>query len=233
MNIADILTAFLIGLAGAGHCFGMCGGIISALSFNTSNDSKAPKFTIQLLYHLGRISAYTILAILLTLFFQLFSDYYQSVSYFFRTLAGSILILMGLYLLNLSYWVLYIEKLGSFLWKLISPRAKSILPIQHTRHAFIAGFIWGWLPCGLVYSSLLWVSSTSGNVLQSSYLMLVFGIGTLPAMLAIGLFTFNLKQLWNKLKLNTFSGFFMILYGVWTLPISESLLKSLIEHSHF
>jgi len=228
MNIdLNILTAFLIGLAGAGHCFGMCGGIISALSFNTNTGIKTPKFAIQMLYHLGRITTYTLMATLLTFFFQAFSEYYQVLSYFLRYLAGIILILMGLYLINASSLILYIEKLGSYVWKYLSPKAKSVLPIRRMSHAFVAGFIWGWLPCGLVYSSLLWVSASSSSILQSSYLMLAFGIGTLPAMLATGLFTLNLKSLWNKMHLNFFSGCFMVLYGAWTLPLSETLFYSL------
>lgn len=227
MNNADIITAFLIGLAGAGHCFGMCGGIIGALSFNTSNKDK--QLLIQILYHVGRISSYVFLAVLLSFFFQQFHTSYQSTSFFLRNLAGVILIFMGLYLLGFSSLILYLEKAGSFVWKKISPRARHVLPIKHTKHAFLAGFIWGWLPCGLIYSSLLWISSVSSSPLNAAYLMCAFGLGTLPAMLFIGLFTFNLKQFWNKLRLNTVSGCFMIFYGIWTLPLTQKLLTL---HNH-
>ncbi|TBR38578.1 sulfite exporter TauE/SafE family protein [Marinomonas agarivorans] len=225
----DILTAFLIGLAGAGHCFGMCGGIISALSFNTNTKSQTKAFVIQLLYHLGRVGSYICLAMLLTFFLQLFHESYQMFGYVLRTIAGTILILMGLYLLGLSSLILYLEKIGTLVWRLVSKKAKGILPIKRTSHAFIAGFIWGWLPCGLVYSSLLWISSTSTNLVEAIYLMIAFGLGTLPAMLAIGLATFNLKNIWNKLRLNVVSGGFMIFYGIWTLPITEKLL---MFHKH-
>lgn len=225
MLLTDFLTALLIGLAGAGHCFGMCGGIVGALSFNTSHDQQTPLFAIHSLYHLGRITTYSILAVLITFFFQLFSEYYQSVSYLLRTLAGSILIFMGLYLLNISFFILRIEKVGTFVWKYLSPSARGILPIKKPHHAFYAGLIWGWLPCGLVYSSLLWVASVSTSTLYSGYLMLAFGLGTIPVMLTTSLVTFNVKQLWNRLKLNTLSGCFMVIYGLWTLPIFESVFS--------
>jgi len=221
----DFATAFLIGLAGAGHCFGMCGGIISALSFNTH---KSNQVRIQLTYNLGRISSYTLLALAFSLFFQTFSNYYEGVSYFLRTFAAAILFFMALYLLKQSQIILKIEKLGSFGWKYIAPAAKNLLPIKTTKHAFLAGFVWGWLPCGLVYSSLIWISARS-TPLEAIILMMAFGLGTLPAMLATGIFSGNLKESWSKLHLNTISGIFMLIYAVWTLPYAQNLIQRIFS----
>lgn len=221
----DFATAFLIGLAGAGHCFGMCGGIISALSFNTHNSNQ---IRIQLTYNLGRISSYTLLALAFSLFFQTFSNYYEGVSYFLRTFAAVILFFMALYLLKRSQIILKIEKLGSFGWKYIAPAAKKLLPIKTTKHAFLAGFVWGWLPCGLVYSSLIWISARS-TPLEAVILMVAFGLGTLPAMLATGIFSGNLKENWSKLHLNTISGTFMLIYALWTLPYAQNLIQRIFS----
>ena len=217
----DFVTAFLIGLAGAGHCFGMCGGIISALSFNTD---KANQLSTQLIYNLGRISSYTLLAIAFSFFFQSFSHLYEGASYFLRSFAAIILFLMGLYLLQKSQMILKVEKLGSFIWRYLAPFAKKTLPIKHKKQALIAGFVWGWLPCGLVYSSLIWVSARATPI-EAIILMIGFGLGSLPAMLATGLFSSNLKLHWKKLHLDTISGAFMLLYAIWTLPFSQNLIQ--------
>jgi len=216
MSQFDLLTAFLIGLAGAGHCFGMCGGIISAL-YTSSNKGL---FTTQLNYNLGRITSYTILALIFSFFFQSFTDYYESASYTLRTIAATILFLMGLYLLKQSQLILKVEKLGSFGWQYISPFA----PIRTRKQAFLAGFVWGWLPCGLVYSSLIWISARS-TPLEAIILMLAFGLGTMPAMLATGIFSKSLKDSWKQYHLNTVSGIFMLIYAVWTFPFFQNLIQ--------
>jgi len=54
--------------------------------------------------------------------------------------------------------------------------------------ALLFGAVWGWLPCGLVYSVLLWAVTTGGPV-QGALFMLVFGVGTLPATLTAGIVT--------------------------------------------
>lgn len=222
MNQFDLLTAFLIGLAGAGHCFGMCGGIISALSFNTSSNKGL--FATQLNYNLGRVTSYSILAIAFSFFFQFFSDYYENASYALRTIAATILFLMGLYLLKKSQLILKVEKLGSFGWQYISPFAKKLLPIKTQKQAFLAGFVWGWLPCGLVYSSLIWISARSTPV-EAILLMLAFGLGTMPAMLATGIFSKSLQDSWKQYHLNTVSGTLMLIYAVWTFPFFQNLIQ--------
>ena len=217
----DFITAFLIGLAGAGHCFGMCGGIISALSFNTE---KSQHLKIQLTYNAGRITSYTFLTLFFSFFFQTFSNYYEDAGYYLRTLAAIILFLMGLYLLKKSQLIIKIEKVGTLIWHLLSPIAKSLLPIKSTKHAFLAGFIWGWLPCGLVYSSLIWISARATPI-EATVLMIGFGLGTLPAMLATGIFSSSLKESWKKLHLDKISGSFMLIYALWTLPYTQNLIQ--------
>ena len=54
------------------------------------------------------------------------------------------------------------------------------------------GALWGWLPCGLVYSVLL-TALASGSAPRGALIMLAFGLGTLPNLLAIGLFWESVK----------------------------------------
>ncbi|WP_191603258.1 sulfite exporter TauE/SafE family protein [Marinomonas algicola] len=217
----SFLAAFLIGLAGAGHCFGMCGGIAGTLSMGTQSKSLFTKLNIQFLYNFGRIISYAFFAFVLTSFFSLSFELYTELSGPIRTFAGIILILTGLYLIGLNKWILKIEAIGKFIWKFVSPTAKSILPVNTPTKALAAGFLWGWLPCGLAYSSLLWVSST-GEPLKALWLMVGFGLGTMPAMLLTGIFALQFKSIWVKFKLDILSGIFLVIFGIWTIPLGHN-----------
>jgi sulfite exporter TauE/SafE len=106
--------------------------------------------------------------------------------------ASVMLILLGLYLAGLSRAVLVLEHLGSGIWKKLQPLMKRFMPVRNPLQAVLVGMIWGWLPCGLVYSVLL-TALASGSALQGAFIMLAFGLGTLPNLLAIGLFWESVK----------------------------------------
>jgi sulfite exporter TauE/SafE len=78
--------------------------------------------------------------------------------------------------------------------------------------------LWGWLPCGLIYSSLIWASS-SASWQQSGLLMFAFGIGTLPANLATGVLAEQLKVLLRKRLNQRLMGLVMVCLGLYTLPL--------------
>ncbi len=228
----SFLAAFLIGLAGAGHCFGMCGGIASTLSMGTHSKSSYTKIKFQFLYNIGRIASYAFFAFTLTYFFSLSFELYSALATPIRTFAGVILILTGLYLIGLNQWILRIESIGKTIWKYINPIAKSVLPVDTSTKALTAGFLWGWLPCGLAYSSLLWVSST-GKPLEALWLMVGFGLGTMPAMLLTGIFAMQFKTFWVKFKLNILSGIFLVIFGIWTIPTGHHAMHhGSMDHSN-
>jgi len=91
------------------------------------------------------------------------------------------------------------------------------MPVRSLPQALLLGALWGWLPCGLVYSTLLWAAS-QGDATDSALLMLAFGIGTWPVLLATGLAAERLTSLLRKRGVRTFGGIAVILFGVWTLP---------------
>src|SRR5690606_5402718 len=101
-----------------------------------------------------------------------------------RLLSGLLLIAMALYISRLWMGLSYIEQYGQVLWKKIAPFTKKLIPVTTPLQGFYLGLFWGLLPCGMIYSALLW-SSTSGNALQSALLMLCFGLGTFPSMLSM------------------------------------------------
>jgi sulfite exporter TauE/SafE len=94
---------------------------------------------------------------------------------------------MGLYLLGLPQLVMPLEKVGGRLWRRVQPLASPFLPVRRFSQALPLGLVWGWLPCGLVYTALTSALS-SGAPWRGALIMLAFGAGTLPAMLLGGLF---------------------------------------------
>lgn len=200
----------------------MCGGISSALGLNSAEH---PESRI-LAYNLGRIFSYSLAGLIVgTLGFWLS----QNLAAFdaLRYLAALMLILLGLYLGKWFNGLIYFEKLGHQLWPLIQPLSKRFIPIRSMKDALLVGMIWGWLPCGLVYSALIWASLESHSV-ASMLIMLCFGLGTLPAMLATGLFAQSVNRFVKKVWFRQTASGLMILFGLWTLPVVQQSVHHLI-----
>ncbi|SBS32037.1 hypothetical protein MAQ5080_02146 [Marinomonas aquimarina] len=179
-------------------------------------------------YNLGRVLSYALFTLLLaaTLQFGL-SHYYNDLMVPLRTFAGVLLVLMGLYLCGISRLILKVESLGRYAWRLLQPLAKSFLPIQTPAQALAAGLVWGWLPCGLVYSTVLWATSL-GSISLSMTAIFGFAIGTLPAMLLAGLFAQQIKALWQQLYLKWIFGSLISLYGLYSIPYFKNLLSGVV-----
>lgn len=212
MNEIQLLSAFALGLAGAGHCLGMCGGIASALSLG-GNQTTATTLS----YHLGRVSSYTILGGLLGLVSTSITASVWALS--LRYLAGFLLIGMGLYISNWWRGMAVLEQAGARLWRPIQRLSARWLPITSPWQALALGLTWGLMPCGLIYSSLAW-AATAGNALDSALLMFVFGLGTLPAMLATSFGANRIQHYLRTRGLKLLIAIALILSGVWTLCIT-------------
>jgi len=185
-----LLSAFLVGLLGGVHCVGMCGGIVTALTFSTDPSRTATRRVgIQLLYNLGRISSYTLFGLIVGALSQFSATLLVNV-HLLQTLlqgiAALFMLAMGLYLAGWWQGLLQLERVGQHLWRRIEPRARQLLPIRSYPQALLVGMVWGWLPCGLVYSVAFYAMS-SGSALHGALLMWCFGLGTLPTLLASGL----------------------------------------------
>ncbi|MGR5238911.1 sulfite exporter TauE/SafE family protein [Vibrio alfacsensis] len=211
----DFIGAFMIGLVGAAHCMGMCGGIASLLSMGTSNHT--PSSSIPLFYNFGRLASYAVIGALvggMVSGLSELSGLTQSLAWL-RLIAALFMILVALYIAKWWQGLLVIEKAGQYIWKFISPAGKSLLPLKSPLHALPFGFIWGWLPCGLVYSALTW-SAVSGSAINGGLIMLAFGLGTLPSMVAIGYGANHFKKLQNSFIFRNISALILIAYGLYT-----------------
>lgn len=206
-------TAFFLGLLGGTHCLGMCGGIAATVAMGSSGGSRGVGLLLG--YNTGRIFSYGLAGALLGSLSWLIED--PSIQIVIRSFAGIMLILMGFYIAQWWQILTQIESAGGILWKQISPLASRLLPVKNTKQAILLGLLWGWLPCGLVYSTLIWASAAS-DWLLSAQLMILFGLGTLPAMLMTGLLAQQVKQILQHRITKQVSGSIIILMGLYTIP---------------
>jgi len=206
--------AFGLGLAGAGHCLGMCGGIAAALNLGGRQSS-----TTTLAYHFGRISSYTLLGGALG--FAAGEVGIQAWTIALRYLAGLLLVAMGLYIADWWRGMALLERAGAHIWQPVQKFSSRFLPIHHWGQALALGLCWGLMPCGLIYSSLAW-AATSQSGPQAALLMFCFGLGTLPAMLATSLGAGNVQQFLRRRGLKLVIALFLIASGVWTLYLTYS-----------
>lgn len=193
------LAAFLVGLLGGFHCLGMCGGIVSALGFSQIRQNKqqtvAQRLQLQLGYNIGRIASYMLAgaiagglgAAALSL------GQIQQAQTILQMIAAVFMIILGLYLAGIWHGAAYLEKAGVGLWKRLEPLGRRFMPVQTPWQALPFGMVWGWLPCGLVYSVLIWALS-AGSAYEGALLMLAFGLGTLPLMVLVGSLASQLLQ---------------------------------------
>jgi uncharacterized protein len=210
-----LLSALILGLLGGGHCLGMCGGLMGALTLAIPPERRAQRFRLLLSYNLGRILSYGVAGLLLGLAGWALAS--SPAAIVLRVLAALLLIAMGLYLAGWWSGLTRIEAVGRGLWRHVQPLTRRFMPVDSTAKAVVLGALWGWLPCGLVYSTLLWASS-QGNALDSATLMLTFGLGTLPVLLATGMAAERLTALLRQQGVRTTGGVLVILFGLWTLP---------------
>jgi uncharacterized protein len=216
LELAPLLvSAFILGVLGGGHCLGMCGGLMGALTFAIPKEQRSRRFKLLLAYNLGRILSYATAGLLLGLAGWAVAN--SPAAMLMRILAGVLLIIMGAYLAGWCSGLTRIESLGRGLWRHIQPLASRLLPVSSLPRALLLGALWGWLPCGLVYSTLIW-SASQGSALTSALLMLAFGLGTWPVLLATGLAAERMTAVLRKRSVRMAGGLLVMLFGLWTLP---------------
>ena len=212
MPEVDLISAFVVGLLGGVHCVGMCGGIVGAMSLGMPGGRHLPMLVA---YNIGRISSYTAAGALMGALGFFFSGLLpvQAAQRVLLTLAAVFLLLMGLYLAGWWNLLSHVERAGGVVWRRLEPLGRGLLPIRSARHAFVLGLLWGWLPCGLVYSALVWTVA-SGGALQGASLMLAFGLGTLPNLMLMGVAAAQLNRWTRQPLVRRIAGGLVMLFGL-------------------
>jgi uncharacterized protein len=227
MTAVTLLPLFLVGLLGSVHCVAMCGGIVGALSLAPRPVAAAFPVPVRVAgrahaslanvgaYNLGRISSYMIagalaggaagsaraLAGLPAL---------QAGGYW---LANLMLVALGLYLMDAWRGLAWLEQGGRGLWRHIQPLMRHVGRPDTAPKMVAAGFLWGWLPCGMVYSALV-TAMLSGSAAGGAAAMLAFGLGTLPMLLALGLAGARLRSFLSRRDVRVASGLVVLGFGL-------------------
>jgi len=217
---SGFLAVFLIGLLGGVHCAGMCGGIVSALTLQIpgKGDATGPAWTIHLAYNLGRIGSYAIAGALMGALgsLGLLLDKALPVQMVLYVAANLMMVALGLYLTGLTQALAFTERAGQWLWRRVQPATKRFLPVRGVAQAFPLGMLWGWLPCGLVYS-VLTMAILSGSAARGASIMLAFGLGTLPNLMLAGLLLVRFRDVIQGRALRLGSGLIVLGFGLWGL----------------
>jgi len=243
----DVFSAFIIGLLGSGHCLAMCGGITTLLtsaidkssahgtipvtvttigSSTSQQPSCSPKvksLNLVLFYHVGRIASYCLIGAIVGFTGSIAAKNIGLPIAGLRLMAAVFLILLGLYIGQWLLWLNRVESLGKGLWRYLSPLSKHVIPVNNTKKALGLGALWGWLPCGLVYSTLTWALA-SGNSLTGASIMLFFGLGTLPALLTISLGINSIKNLLVNNIFRKIMAISLICYGIYSFIVAYQLM---------
>ena len=220
MPDSGFLAVFLIGLLGGVHCAGMCGGIVSALSLQMPGaaERSAPAWSIHLAYNLGRIASYVVAGALIGALgsLGLLLSNWLPVQLGLYVVANLMMVALGLYLTGLTQTLAFTERAGQWLWRRVQPATKRFLPVRGAAQAFPLGMLWGWLPCGLVYS-VLTMTLVSGSAARGAATMLAFGLGTLPNLMLAGLLLARFRNVVQGRAVRLASGLIVLGFGVWGL----------------
>lgn len=218
LQYSDYGAALMVGLMGGVHCLGMCGGIVSALSFSLPIQQRqqfSQALPIMLGYNTGRIISYVLAGMLASSLgvAALQVTELATLRTVLSVIAALFMIALGLYLAGLWSGVAKIEQIGKPIWKRLEPLGRRFIPITSPLKALPLGFIWGWLPCGLVYSVLLWTVSAD-SIMKGALIMLCFGLGTLPNLLLMGTFAAQLQRFLRKPAIKLAAGLIVVALGL-------------------
>ncbi len=224
-----VVAALLLGFVASSHCVLMCGGITSALGLATgTNAAGRPRMLLLACYQLGRISSYAIAGLLFSStlghFVALLDR--ESVRQGLRVLTAGALALSAL----VAFGRIRDPggAIGRRIWPAIAAQGRRLLPVTNPGRALAFGMLWGWMPCGFVYTVLL-VATLQADPAQGALTMAAFGAGTAPAMFALALGAGRQMQRWTVPGGRRLVGSLLLLtaavtlLGPWLMPSLPSL----------
>lgn len=244
------LTALTTGFLGSIHCLGMCGGVSATIALGATAPQprgleratvaiipfvavrRAPSVlsapqTNVLAFNAGRIVSYMIAGAMAGSIGGVISQgWVLSETMSARTglflFANLMIVATGLYLMGLPQLLAPLERAGGLIWRHVSPQIKKLLPMYTVPRAALFGMLWGWIPCGMVYAMLLSAMS-AGSSAAGMLTMLAFGIGTLPAMIAVGLAAGSIGQWTRDSRVRMLAGAVIVAMGLFGFARADGL----------
>jgi len=214
ISILSIITVAFLG--GFGHCLGMCGGIVIAYS-STKIDPKWHKLyqgAAHLTYSLGRITTYMIIGAVFGAIGGVASFSGTAIAVL-TILAGIFMILAGLSIAGkLQFLTLLEHSFSRSKW--YQQTFRTILKTQSLYSFYLLGLLNGLLPCGLVYFFAVTAAST-GSAFWGAFVMLIFGLSTVPALMGLGFFTSIFTHTQLRKTMMNLAAIVVVLFGLYTI----------------
>lgn len=212
MTTALLVAALLMGFFGSPHCLGMCGGLVAAFSLSMKEVSPAKRRALIATYHLGRLTSYAVLGLAAGFIGTTVLEPLMKGNSTPRILLGLVLVFVGITMLGAPF-LTKLERVGMRFWQFLSPIRQKVFPLNTYPRALAAGLLWGYLPCGLVYGALL-IAVVAHDPLSGAALMFVFGLGTVPMLVATHETVSWLRDKIGRLRLRQINGAIMVLSGL-------------------
>lgn len=232
MTTALLIAALFMGFFGSPHCLGMCGGLVTAFGLSMKDVSPAKRRNLVATYHLGRLSSYATLGLIAGLIGTALLAPFMVGNHLPRILLGLVLVFVGMTMLGLPF-LNKLERLGMRFWQMLSPLRQKVFPLNTYPRALAAGLLWGFLPCGLVYGALL-IAVVAHDPLSGAALMFIFGLGTIPMLVATHSTVNWLRNHISRLRLRQMNGALMMVSGlaVIVVPIVMASMMGDMHSSH-
>lgn len=215
-------AAFLAGFFGGTHCIGMCGAIVVLFEQQPLADTR--HWLRRLVYNVGRLGFYALLGAIAGAGGAVLTKAagVNTGLLILRLLAGLLVIAIALNLLFNWTATRFLEQAGASIWKRLSPLARHVLPVSTLPRALGAGFLWGALPCGLVYSAVA-MAAASGTAAAGATTMLAFWLGTLPSLVLAGASVERLNRWRSNKAFRAVAGVLMLVIGLLALMPARML----------
>jgi len=225
LEVIDVISIITIAFLGSfGHCIGMCGGIIIAYSSTKIEDqwSKSKQSFAHLLYSLGRVLTYVLLGAMF--------GYVGGVAMFNNLANGTLLIIAGVFMVltglslsgKIKFLTLIEHSMSTSSW--YKKLFRDLLQTKTLISFFILGMVNGLLPCGLVYFFAVTAAST-GSAFYGAFVMLLFGLSTIPALFSLGFFVGLYKNSGFRNMMIKIASLSVILFGIYTLNQGYEYIK--------
>ena len=244
MDISLPLPAFLLGLWYSGHCLMMCGGLAAAAGHRSRSApglvSPPARWAELLAWQLGRVSSYSLMGAISGAVGGAFLAFtaLDTARHAAMVLANLMLLALGLHLLRISRLITQLESRLGRVWAFIQPFAVASLTPSGASHtesltsstaiagriarAARVGALWGWLPCGLVYSMVL-TAAVTGSAWTGLGWMLAFGLGTIPSLFVASWASGMVLSGPRSDRIRQVAGLLVVSFALWGLARSLGL----------